>query len=815
MAAHPLRLPAPEAVFSDLLTDSRRQANPETTLFFAIPGERNDGRSFIPELYEKGFRNFVVQYGHGNRLRPNDIPKANVLEVINVVQALQALAEYHRRQFRIPVIAITGSNGKTIVKEWLSELLSPDFSVVKSPQSYNSQIGVPLSVWQMSRRNNIAVFEAGISKPGEMMRLEAIIKPDVGIITNIGTAHDEGFLSREKKTAEKLMLFQNAEYLFYREDGGNDVGRLIEKLKFKGPKLQPWHARQEGADNQGRPRVRLLTEGSAASYILPFADAAGTENILHAIAVAQHFGLKPVDIQRRILMLRNVAMRLAFRKGINNCYIIDDSYNNDLGGLLTALEAMHQKNRSVKEGMTLILSDMYESGGNRDELYKQIARIVRAQGISRFIGIGPGLSRHTVDFGAGSSFYPDTEAFLTDFPNLTFRNELILVKGARVFGFERIASALQEKVHGTRLEIDLNAVAHNLKTYRSLLRPQTRIMVMVKAFAYGSGSYEIANLLQFRRVDYLAVAYADEGVELRRQGITLPIMVMNPAAEAFHQLIQNKLEPDLYNPGIMQAFADYLLALPELNRPKPKIHLEFDTGMHRLGFRSHELELLIDLLKKYADLWEPVSVFSHLAGADEPEHDAFSHAQIEDFYTSAPFLEMALGKPLIKHILNSAGISRFTYAQGDMVRLGIGLYGIEPNPEMEGLLQPVGSLKTTISQIIHIKAGESVGYGRKGKAKKDSAIATIAIGYADGFSRRMSNGKGRVLVNNQTAPVIGTVCMDMTMIDITGIPASEGDEVTVFGAGLPISEMAKSLGTIPYEVLTAISERVKRVFFQE
>ena len=739
-------------------------------------------------------------------------PDAAVLYTPDSIGALQALAAHHRSGFNIPIIGITGSNGKTIVKEWLSDLLSPDFAVVKSPQSYNSQIGVPLSVWQTGAEHQTGVFEAGISVPGEMERLEAIIRPTLGILTNIGTAHDEGFTSREQKTAEKMLLFRNCEALFYRHDEP-EVLKYLQAHPLPEEMLKPWQASTEGTVPAGKLRVRLLCCGKAALYLLPFSDPASAENLLHCIAVLHYLNTPPEQIQQRINGLRNVAMRLEFKKGINNCYLIDDSYNNDLGGLLTALDALNQKNVAVKEGQTLILSDMLENGGNPTELYTQISETAAAQGISRFIGIGPMLCRYAGLFTLPASFYPDTEAFLQALPQLHFRNELILVKGARVFGFERIAAALQEKVHGTRLEIDLNAVAHNLNYYRSLLKPETKIMVMVKAFAYGSGSYEIANLLQFRRADYLAVAYADEGAELRRQGITLPIMVMNPAAETFGMLLHYQLEPDLYNQNLLQAFAAYLNGLPLQGRPVPKIHTELDTGMHRLGFALAETDLLAGLLNSYKHLWELTSVFSHLAAADEAQHDAFSRRQIADFFEAAEKLEQATGKKIIKHLLNSAGIQRYPEAQGDMVRLGIGLYGVEANAEAQHELQTVGRLKTTISQIHHLPAGETVGYGRKGVVSRPSAIATIAIGYADGFSRRFSNGTGKVLVNGHLAPVTGNVCMDMTLIDITGIPAQEGDEAIIFDDTLTIQQLAESIGTIPYEILTGVSERVKRVFY--
>ncbi len=799
-----------DPVFEHLLIDSRKLTTPETSLFFAIPGDRHDGHRFMTELYGKGVRQFVVQTPFPNMI--TQLPGASIILVNSSVAALQAIAAHHRKQFTFPIIGITGSNGKTIVKEWLAALLEKDFRVVKSPKSYNSQVGVPLSVWEMNEAHTLGVFEAGISRPGEMERLEKIIQPSVGIFTNIGPAHDEGFANREQKIQEKAALFRHCGQVIYCRDH-QGIGDILTKELPPTVQLCGWSWRQPGSftplsvkKENRQTCLQFHLSGQPVSLTLPFTDDASLENAMHCLVTALLLGVNPAELQARIALLQPVSMRLELKEGIRNCYLVDDTYNNDLAGLSIALDFLN--GQGIQKKKTLILSDVLESGVGEKELYSRIARLVRSKGIGRVVGVGEVMVRNRHFFGeigSETQFFDTTEALLNRLP--AFDNELILVKGARPFRFERIIKRLQRKTHGTVLEINLESLASNLNYFRSKLQPGTKVMAMVKAFAYGSGT-EIANLLQFQRVDYLAVAYADEGAALREKGIILPIMVMNPAPETFDQLLQSELEPEMYSFRILQSFRDYL----QRTEQTAAIHLKLETGMNRLGFAEAELPALTQLLKDSPYI-KVASLFSHLAASDELQWKDFTLEQIHRFEGMSQTLVEALGYRPIRHILNSAGITHFTPYQFDMVRLGIGLYGVGVNPAEQANLATVGTLKTTISQIKQIPAGNSVGYGRRGKASQDTTIGTIAIGYADGFDRRFSNGNGQVWVNGSLAPVIGNVCMDMTMIDITGISAHEGDEVIIFGPQLPLSELASRAGTIPYEIITGISERVKRVFY--
>lgn len=792
-----------------LLTDSRKLAQPAGSVFFAIQGKYNDGHTYLPQLYTQGVRAFVLEQGEPEELK-RLYPEANILLVRNSLEALQKLAAWHRAQFAIPVIGITGSNGKTIVKEWLSQLLSTDELVVKSPRSYNSQLGVPLSVWQLQPNHTLGIFEAGISQPGEMEKLQPIIRPTLGIFTNIGTAHDEGFASREQKVQEKLKLFTEVELLFY----CSDYELLHQAVLLQSINSFTWSRQHPEANlyinattTAGHRTIVVYTfAGEKQRLALPFTDEASVENALHCLAILLHRRLPLSEIQDRLDRLHPVAMRLEMKEAINGCYLIDDTYNNDLAGLTIALNL--QASQPQRGQHTLILSDVLESGLPEAELYRKVAELVQAHQVQRLVGIGPTIRKYSHLFPKGD-FYTSTTDFLKAFNPDTFRNEVILVKGARIFGFERIVQAFQQKVHGTVLEVNLDALVHNLNYYRAKLSPDTRLMVMVKAFAYGSGSFEVANLLQFHRVDYLAVAYVDEGVALRENGITLPIMVMNPSPDSFPKLRQYSLEPEIYALEQLQAFVASLE--PDA---KYKIHLKLDTGMHRLGFESGDFEALFALLEQHPQV-QVASTFSHLAGADEAIHNDFSQLQISRFRSMADTLEGRLKYKIIKHILNSAGIVRFPEHQLDMVRLGIGLYGVEATGSEQEALRPVSTLKTTVSQVKSIKQGDTVGYSRKGIADVDKTTATIAIGYADGYDRRFSNGVGEVLINGQRCPIIGNVCMDMCMVDITGVPVKPGDAVTVFGPDLTLVELAQRIGTIPYELLTNVSTRVKRVFYSE
>lgn len=782
-----------------LLTDSRKSVIAEGSVFFAIAGTRHDGHAHLQELYQLGVRQFVVE----KPMEVSAFPSANICQVQSSIDAIQKIAAHHRAPFSIPVIGITGSNAKTIIKEWLYQMLSPDLSVVKNPGSYNSQLGVPLSVWQMQPHHQLGIFEAGISKPNEMEKLENIIQPTIGIFTNIGTAHDEGFHSRQEKIAEKLKLFKNVKTLIYCFHH-QAIHHQAQALKI--PTLT-WGS-GEGADiviqpNGSKCQVRYRDQKFDLS--LPFHDAASVENALHCTATLLHLGYRGSEIQNRLLQLKSVAMRLELKQGINHCQLIDDTYNNDLAGLRISLDFLASQQKKKK---TIILSDILQSGLSDEELTIKIAELIQSSNVNRLIGIGEKLRANAHHFPGGSLFFDSTDSFLASRAWENFDSEVILVKGARPFQFEKIVNVLQRKIHGTVMEIDLNKMVHNLNFFKSKLKPGVKLMVMVKAFAYGSGSEEVANLLQYHQVDYLGVAYADEGVELRKNNIALPILVMNPAEESFQHLLESRLEPVMYNQKMLKAFLVFVGDAPAT------LHIETDTGMHRLGFDLEDAPEIVRQLHSKPNV-KIASVFSHLAGADESVHDGFSQQQFNAYQSFYQAITTPLNIRPLRHILNSPGILRLPDFQMDMVRLGIGLYGVNPTEQAFEQLQPVATLKTVISQIKHIKNGDTIGYGRKGVAEKDMQLATIAIGYADGFNRGFSKAKGVVLVRGQRAPVVGNVCMDMTMVDVTGIDAREGDEAIIFGSGLPIQEVAERLGTIPYEILTNTSERVKRVFFAE
>ena len=801
-----------------LLTDSRLLIYPAETLFIAIKGERHDGHVFIKDLYQKGVRQFIIEskaISESLQKSISELPDVQVWEVGSSITALKQLAKHKREQFKIPVIGITGSNGKTIVKEWLAQLLAPDFEIVKSPKSYNSQIGVPLSVWQINNAHTLGIFEAGLSKPHEIEVLEKIIQPTFGIITNIGSAHDEGFRSRKSKVTEKLKLFSHCQKLVYCSDYEDIQNEVNIILKAVNPKCEfvswgknantKWQILESGESikiqNQATNQQTTLN-----IHQLSFHNAASLENLTHCIVTMLEFGIDAAEIQNRIDKLRPVSMRLEVKQGINNSYLIDDTYNNDLVGLTMALNFLSQQDQQPDK--MLVLSDLLQTGQKESELYQQIADIIAKKRIKKLVAIGPAFQRNRSYFEENSTFYDTTQDFLNYFPTSSFSNVVALIKGARTFQFEKIVNHLEQKTHRTAFEINIDAITHNLNYYREKAGNDTKIMVMVKAFAYGSGSVEIAQLLQFHRVDYLAVAYTDEGVVLRNHGIELPIMVMNPSPESFDKMIEFKLEPEIYSPSIFKQFLEIN------NGKKVKIHLKLDTGMHRLGFVESDLDTLFETLSKHPEI-EVASVFSHLVGADESFHNEFSVLQYQRFIESADKISKALNYQPIRHILNSAGIVRFPDFKLDMVRLGIGLYGVEVNNLEQHKLRNVGTLKTIISQVKHIKNGESVGYSRRGIVEKDTTIATIAIGYADGYDRRFGNGVGKVWVNGKLCPVVGNVCMDMTMIDISDTNATEGDEVIVFGEDLPITTLAHNIGTISYEILTGVSERVKRVFFKE
>ncbi len=804
------------AFIEHLLIDSRKLLFPSTTLFFTIPGPRRQGNAFVKDLYNKGVKNFIVDSSF--IFLENDYPDANILLAANVLDALQKLTAHHRKQFNIPVIGITGSNGKTIVKEWLHQLLQTDYTIVRSPKSYNSQIGVPLSVWQINATHNLGVFEAGISMPGEMQRLEKIIEPVIGIFTNIGEAHSEGFENITEKIKEKIKLFIKTPVVVYCKDEILVDEALLELQQKNNNILFSWGQKEAATlcitTIQVQPFntvIKGIFKERKISISIPFTNDAAIKNAITCWCVLLHLQINDEIIQERMLQLKPVEMRLELKEGINNCSVINDSYSADITSLSIALDFLQQQQQHPKR--TVILSDILQSGKSNAALYKEVADILQQKNIQRIFGIGTEILKHSDAFATikETGFFNSTAEFKQQFPSLHFYNESILLKGARVFEFEQISHLLEQKTHQTVLEINLNAIINNLKVYQQQLKPGVKLMAMVKAFSYGSGSFEIANLLQFQKVDYLAVAYADEGVELRRAGITLPIMVMNAEESTFDMLVQFNLEPELYSFGILNAFEKYLQQSGINNYP---VHIKLDTGMHRLGFVATEIA---ELCKKIStgETFKIQSVFSHLAASDSKVHDDFTKQQEKLFLKSCSAIEKNISYPFLKHIANTSAIHRHKNLQLDMVRLGIGLYGVDANKKIQQQLKNVSTLKTTISQIKKIKSGESIGYNRKGIAEKDSVIATVRIGYADGYPRSLSNGIGKMWVNKNLVPVIGSVCMDMTMLDITGVDAKEGDDVIVFGEKLSVAELAEWANTIPYEILTGISQRVKRVYYEE
>lgn len=790
-----------------LLIDSRKVLSSSKSLFFAIKGVRNDGHDHIHSSYEQGVRQFVVE----KEIDVKKYPLANFIKVTSSVLALQKLAIHHRSQFNYPVIGITGSNGKTIVKEWLYQMLSSKYNCVKNPGSYNSQIGVPLSIWQMNEQHEVGLFEAGISQPGEMVRLQQIIQPTLGLFTNLGSAHNEGFESTRDKLIEKLNLFSHVKTLIYCADY-EQIASLILEHKSADQDWVSW-GQKPGANVllkfTNESNVHISGKYGEWNLRLPFEDFASKENLLHCIVVLMHFGFSETEIQDKIDQLQSIPMRLNLKQGINQCQIVDDTYNNDLGGIKIGLDFLDGLNKRKK---TLILSDVLQSGLTLEALSNQISLLLKEKGIQKFIGIGFGFhAEHSAfnDLPIEKKFYLTTEDFINDTDWNQFFNEAILIKGARVFQFERIVQLLQKKIHGTVMEINLDAIIHNLNFFRSLLKPEVKLMVMVKAFAYGSGSNEIASLLQYHRVDYLGVAYVDEGVELRNNHIRVPIMVMNPTEEGFSIMLERDLEPEIYSLGLLESLAHFL------NGREIKIHLKIDTGMHRLGFEPGDFAQVIDLLKENSNI-KIASIFSHLAGAESDSLDDFSREQAARFEEAYEKICGPLKILPIMHLLNSSGVLRLPEFQYDMVRLGIGLYGVDPSGVLQSKLLPVATLKTVISQIKKVAKGETIGYGRMGVANEALIVATLAIGYADGYSRAFGNGIGQVIIRGKKAPVVGNVCMDMMMVDISHIAdAREGDEAIIFGNEMPIQQLASKIETIPYEILTNTSERVKRVFFAE
>ena len=793
-----------------LLTDSRSLCFPEETLFFALKTQRNDGHRYISDLYRRGVRHFVVEQvpEHVETLYPD----ANFLRVPSPLAALQRLAERHRDEFDIPIVGITGSNGKTMVKEWLYQLLLPSQKIVRSPRSYNSQIGVPLSVWLLNEQTEVGIFEAGISQPGEMFALRDIIQPTIGVLTSLGTAHQENFRSMEEKCMEKLELMHDTQAMVYCSD--NDiVSRCIRRMQYKGEKIA-WSQCDENVaffvkeivNKAPNTRITYICQGEENTYTIPFIDEASIENSITCAAVALHLGLTPGQLAERMPKLEPVAMRLEVKQGQHGCILINDSYNSDINSLDIALDFMQRRQASKK---TLILSDMFQTGTSPEALYTQVSDLCVKRGIDKFIGIGPELTAQADRIRiADKQFFADVNHFLASDTFNDLHDELILLKGARPFGFDRITEQLEQKVHETILEVNLNAVVENLNYYRSFLKPETKMVCMIKADAYGAGAVEIAKTLQDQRVDYLAVAVADEGVTLRKAGITANIMIMNPEMTAFKTMFDYDLEPEVYSFRLLDAL---IKAARKEGITGWPVHIKLDTGMHRLGFDPvDDMFKLIDRLK-HQNAIIPRSVFSHFVGSDSDDFDAFSAQQFELFEQGSQALQAAFTHKILRHMDNSAGIEHFPERQMDMCRLGLGLYGVDPRDNR--MLSCVSTLKTTILQLRHVPAGETVGYSRKGKIDRDSVIAAIPIGYADGLNRHLGNRHGYCLVDGQKAEYVGNICMDVAMIDVTDIPCQEGDQVEIFGEHLPVSVLSDVIDTIPYEVLTAVSNRVKRVYF--
>lgn len=806
-------------LINNLVFDSRKIINPSSSVFFAIKGPHRNGHQFIDDLYQRQVRSFIIS----DELDYSAFPEANFILVKDVLVALQKLATNHRSRFKIPVIGITGSNGKTIVKEWLGQLLNDRFNIVKSPKSYNSQIGVPISVWQINEEHDLAIFEAGISTIGEMESLEKIIQPTIAVFTNIGEAHSEGFENIEQKAKEKALLLKNADYIIYCLDhlivdkAITDL-QQTEKILFQ---KFTWSLEKKEA-NLFIEKIEKKKETTLidAVYLnekitieIPFNDRASIENAISCWLVILTIGLNNNDIKAKMRQLQALDMRLELKKGINHSLIINDSYSADINSLEIALDFLQQQKGANLS--TVILSDFLQTGLAVEKLYQQIASTLERHKVNKVIGIGERISaflyQSISDENIQQHYFPTTEKFIQHYLFTDFKNDVILIKGARKFKFEKIVSLLEEKVHQTLLEINLNAVTHNLNEYKLNIRAGVKIMAMVKAFAYGSGGAEIAGKLQFNKVDYLGVAYTDEALELRKSGISLPVMVMNPEENSFHAIVEYAIEPNIFSLAMLKKFNDFI---EQQGLEAYPVHIEIETGMNRLGFAKNDI---VDLIENLKDSNLKVrSVFTHLAASESQDLDYFSKEQFELFTKTCSKLEQGLGYSFIRHIANSAAITRHPDMQLDMVRLGIGMYGIDNTKDRRLNLQVVAKLKSTIAQIKKISAGESVSYNRKSIVERESIIATVRIGYADGFPRKLGNGIGKMFVKGKMAPVIGSVCMDMVMIDVTDIAdVHEGDDVFIICDEIPVQQIALWAETIPYDIMTGISQRVKRVYYEE
>jgi Alr-MurF fusion protein len=800
-----------DLIASEIATDTRQLTYAEGLLFFALKGKNHDGHNFINNLYTKGVRLFVTE-----KLPENieKYDKAAFIVTNNSVSALQALAAYTRSLFHSTVIAVTGSAGKTVVKEWLAEILGQKFSVIRSPKSFNSQIGVPLSILKLDEKYNLGIFEAGISMPGEMSKLQHIIRPDIGVITNIGDAHSENFRDNRMKVEEKLKLFEDCSTLIFCRDQELVNQSILGNESLRSKKLCDWsfnstdaaiHVRMVSS-GQGVTVARMTFNSIICEIAIPFTDRASVENAITVASVCLAMEVSSEIISRGIAGLVSVAMRMEMKSGINNCQLIEDYYNSDPGSLGMALEYL--KSQDGRES-TLILSDFVQSGRDEKELYGEVADLIRRTGVKKFIGIGNTLYRNSSIFQVKAHFYYTTDEFINNFNSELFRDQIILLKGARIFEFEKIGKLLEQQIHQTVLEVNLDAISHNLNEFRRCLNQGTRLMAMVKAFAYGAGPAEISALLEYQRVSYLGVAYADEGVELRNSGVTLPVMVMNPDPSALELLIRYSLEPEIYSLLSLEQFIAVASKHGLINYP---VHIKIDTGMHRLGFMPGDIELLANKIKTQECI-KVVSVFSHLAASEDPTLDNFTHKQADAFLQATAKIRKIIGYSFLRHILNSSGISRFPQYQFEMVRLGIGMYGIGHYSGLD--LKTTGRFKTRISQIKRIKGGEPVGYNCADISENERDIAILPVGYADGLNRQLGNRNGNLCIKEKKVTIIGNICMDMCMVDVTGVNAEAGDEAEIFGEKISIDEIAARCKTIPYEILTSIPRRVKRVFYRE
>ena len=803
-------LPAADAIVTELLFDSRRLLQPQKTLFFAIQTEKADGHRFIPELIQKGVRQFIITEPIA---KYQNYAQVNFIQVIDAVTAMQEIAAAHRQKFDFPIIGITGSNGKTIVKEWLSTMLSENYHLIANPNSYNSQIGVPYSVWQISRHHNLGIFEAGISQKGEMAQLARIIRPTIGILTNIGAAHSQFFQNEEEKLAEKIQLFSHCQSIIFCNDNPL-IDKAFQQFDWRNQQRLSW-GRNPVSDYQITQEIvetrQTIVTIHDSDFIIPFVDAASVENALHAVVLLLHLNFTAEQINHKLSLLTPVSMRMEVKEAIKQCIVINDTYSLDINSLRIALGFVQSQIRY--RNRTVILSDFAQIGVMSESDFLEINQLLIDNGISKLIAVGENFYKNQHLFTIKKQFFfKETAALLQAIDTISFQQEAVLVKGARHYRFEKIVEILQLKSHRTILSVSLPALVNNLNYYRSFIKPETKVVAMVKAMCYGLGDAELINELQYYNIDYLAVAYTDEGVNLRKKNINLPIIVLGAEAESFEMMINYGLEPEIFNFYSLKEIEKVLSYHADIK--EFKIHLKIDTGMHRLGFRQHEIQEVISIIKKNPQL-KIASVFSHFAAAEDPQEDAFTQRQIAIFKEITDIITSQFDYRILRHIANSAGISRFPEAQFDMVRVGIGLYGFSSVPQDKPHLQHVATLRTVITHIVEIGEGETVGYNRTYTAPAATKVGIIPIGYADGLAPELGRNVGKVFINNQLVPIIGKICMDMTMINLTGISAQEGDEVIVYGEQNRIDDIAAQIGKIPYHLLTAISKRVPRIYIME